>query len=181
MSVKRVLLTGILCLSLVLGFFQRGSAQAGNVCLILAYEEVQTFSNSECDSYAIGYGWLAVSPGLVKEFVKATSIDSAFWGDNVRLSLKPKDASRLWSPVDTRTTQDLGYTCPTGSVYRSKFRWNIGKLDPGTYNMWFFDELKHPVTDGMASCVDDQGQHLPNIIYSGTFIDNYTESITITP
>jgi hypothetical protein len=47
--------------------------------------------------------------------------------------------------------------------------------------MWFFDELKHPVTDGMASCVDDQGQHLPNIIYSGTFIDNYTESITITP
>ena len=102
MSVKRVLLTAVLCLGLVLGFFQRGSAQAGNVCRILAYEDVQTFSNSDCDSYTVGYGWLAVSPGLVKEFVKATSIDAAFWGDNVKFSVKPKDASRLWSPIDRR-------------------------------------------------------------------------------
>ncbi len=139
MSAKRVLLTAVLCLGLIFGIFQGVSAQTGNVCLILAYEDTQTFSNSECDSYAIGYGWLAVSPGLVKEFVKATSIDAAFWGDNVRLSIKPKDASRLWSAIDTRESAELGYFCPLGIDYRSKFRWNIGKLDPGTYNLFFED------------------------------------------
>lgn len=181
MSVKRVLLTTVLCFGLVVGFFQRGFAQTGKVCRILAYEEVQTFSNSDCDSYIVGYGWLAVSPGLVKDWVKATKIEVAFWGDNVKFSVKPKDAAKLWSPIDRRSSEELGYHCPTGPFYRVFFDINVGKLAPGSYNMWFFDELKHPVTDGTVSCVDDQGQHFPNIIYSGTFIDNYTEAITITP
>jgi hypothetical protein len=181
MSAKRVLLTAVLCLGLIFGIFQGGSAQTGKVCRIIAYEDVQTFSNSDCSSYTVGYTWVAVSPGLVKEFVKATSIDAAFYGDNVKFSVKPEDAAKLWSPIDTRASAELGYYCPTGLLYRSFFDINIGKLDPGTYNLFFFDTLSHPLNDGTVSCVDDQGQHFPNIIYSGTLIDNYTEAITITP
>ncbi len=181
MSVKRVLLTTVLCLGLIFGVFQGTSAQTGKVCRILAYEETQTFSNSDCDSYTLGYGWLAVSPGLVKEFVKATSIDAAFWGDTVKFSVKPEDAAKLWSPIDTRPSAELGYYCPTGLFYRSFFDIKIGKLDPGTYHLYFYDTLSHPLTDGTQSCVDDQGQRFPKIMYSGTFIDNHTDAITITP
>jgi hypothetical protein len=181
MPAKRVLLTTVLCLGLIFGIFQEVSAQTGKVCNILAYEDIQTFSNSDCDSYTLGYGWLAVAPGLVEEFVKATSIDAAFWGDNVKFSVKPEDAAKLWSPIDTRASEEFGYYCPTGLLYHSNFRMNIGKLDPGAYHLYFFDTLSHPLTDGSQSCVDDQGQHFPNTIYSGTFIDNYTDDITITP
>ena len=183
MSAKRVLLTAVLCLGLIFGIFQGASAQTGNVCVILAYEDTQTFSNSDCDSYTVGYTWVAVSPGLVKEFVNATSISAAFWGDNVKFGVSPEEAASLWLPMDTRDSAGLGFYCPnpTGLVYRAKFRMDIGKLAPGTYNLFFFDTLSHPLNDGTVSCVDDQGQHFPNIIYSGTFIDNYTEAITITP
>ena len=109
MSAKRVLLTAVLCLGLIFGIFQGVSAQTGKVCRILAYEDTEKFSNSDCNSYTVGYGWLAVSPGLVKEFVKATSIDAAFYGDNVKFSVKPNDAAKLWSPIDTRDSAELGY------------------------------------------------------------------------
>jgi hypothetical protein len=183
MSAKRSLLTAALCLGLIFGIFQGASAQTGNVCLILAYEHDQTFSNSDCDSYTVGYGWVAVSPGLVEEFVKANSISAAFYGDNVKFGVSGEEAASLWLPMDTRPSEELGYYCPnpTGLVYRAKFRMDIGKLAPGTYNLFFLDTLSHPLNDGTASCVDDQGQHLPNIIYSGTFIDTYTDAITITP
>jgi hypothetical protein len=181
MSAKRVLLTTVLCLGLIFGIFQGASAQTGTVCRILAYEDPQTFSNSDCDSYTVGFGWLAVSPGLVKEFVKATSIDAAFYGDNVKFSVKPKDASRLWSPIDRRSSEELGYHCPTGPFYRSFFDINVGKLAPGTYHLFFVATLRHPVTDGYQICTDDQGQHFPKIMYSGNIIDNGEGTITITP
>jgi hypothetical protein len=181
MSAKRALLTFVLCLGLIFGIFQGALAQTGKVCRILAYEDTQTFSNSDCDSYTVGYGWLAVSPGLINEFVNATSISAAFWGDNVKVGLSPEETANLWSPIDTRSSAELGFYCPTGLLYRSFFDINIGKLAPGTYHLYFFDTLSHPLNDGTVACVDDQGQHLPNIIYSGTFIDNYTDAITITP
>lgn len=180
-STQKVLLTSVLCLGLIIGIFRGVSAQTGNVCRILAYEDFQTFSNSDCDSYTVGYGWFAVSPGLVTEFVKATSINAAFWGDNVKFSVKPEDAASLWSPIDRRSSEELGYHCPTGPFYRSFFDINVGQLAPGTYHLYFFDTLSHPITDGTQICTDDQGQHFPKIMYSGTFIDNYTDDITITP
>ena len=126
----------------------------------------------------MGYGWAAVSPGLVKEFLKANSVTASFTGDNVNFAVTPQEAANLWSPIDTRPSAELGYYCPTGLFYRSRFRWNLGKLAPGTYNLLFFGTLRHPVADGTASCVDDQGHHFPNIMYSGT---NDTEStVTIT-
>ena len=182
MSAKRVLLTTVLCLGLIFGFFQGVSAQPGNVCLIFVGASSQTFSNTDCDGgYTAGYGWAALAPGLVNEFIKANSITASFTGDNiVNFALSPKQASNLWRPIESLGDDLIGAHCPNGLVYRSQFRWNLGQLAPGTYTLYFLDTLSHPINDGTVSCTDDQGHHLPNIVYSGTIFDN-VNTVTITP
>jgi hypothetical protein len=181
MSAKRVLFSAVLCLGLIFGFFQRGSAQAGNVCNIPQNGQDQTLSNSVCDTYTTGYGWSAVSPGLVKDFILATSITASFTGNNVNFAITPQQAAKLWGPIQIVEDEIDGLNCPTGLLYLTKFRWNLGKLDPGTYTLTFFDKFNHPVTDGSQICKDDDtGERLPIIIYSGTLLDN-VKTITITP
>jgi len=181
MSAKRVLLTAVLCLGLIFGFFQGGSAQPGNVCRIFPSGQDQTFSNSDCSSYWAGPGWAAVSPGLVNEFLVATSVTASFTGDNVNFAVTPQQSSNVWAPIEKVGDDLIGAHCPTGWVYRSQFRWNLGQLAPGTYTLKFLWTVRHPIADGTQSCTDDQtGQKLPIILYSGTFNDSET-TITITP
>jgi hypothetical protein len=181
MSTKRILLTTVLCMGLIFGFFQGGSAHTGNTCFIFALAgSERTFSNADCDNYTTGYGWVALSPGLVNAYIKATSNTAYFTGGNVTLALSASQAHNLWGPIQVQGDDLIGAHCPTGKVYQSQFRWNLGQLAPGTYTLHFVSTLRYPVVDGTQSCVDDDGQHFPLVIYSGTLADNI-QTVTITP
>jgi hypothetical protein len=181
MSVKRALLTAVLCLGLIFGIFQGASAQTGNVCRILPRGEDLTFSNSDCSSYWAGDGWIALSPGQVKEAVKASSVTASFYGDNVDFAVTPPGSSNVWGPILSLDDDFIGAKCPTGLLYRSQFIWNLGQLAPGTYTLKYLWTVSHPLYDGTVSCTDDQtGQRLPNIRYAGTLNDTET-TVTITP
>jgi len=182
MSAKRVLLTAVLCLGLIFGIFQGVSAQPGVSCRIRPFGEDQTFSNSACSSYWAGPGWAAVSPGLVNELIRASSITASFTGDNnVNTAITPKQASKLWDPIQSQKDDTIGANCPTGLVYGSRNRWDLGQLAPGTYTLKLLWTVRHPVVDGTHRCTDNQtGQRLPKIMYSGTLLDTET-TVTITP
>jgi hypothetical protein len=183
MSAKRVLLTAVLCLGLIFGIFQGASAKATpGPCRISVLRDQLSFSNHDCSSYYISPGWFALTPALVNVFIQASSSTASLTGDNnVNLALTTQQAANLWEPIQTLEDNIFGLNCPTGLVYLSDVKWDLGKLDLGTYTLKFFQTLSHPLIDGIGSCtVDQTGQGLSNIIYAGTQLDTET-TVTITP
>ena len=151
MSAKRVLLTAVLCLGLIFGIFQGVSAQAvpGPCRIHIVLFDTENFSNTDCSSYYISPGWFAVSPGLINEFIKASSSTASITGDNnVNFAVTPPQSSNLWGPIQSVEDDTLGANCPTGLLYGSQFIWNLGQLAPGTYTLKFFSTVSHPLTDG---------------------------------
>jgi hypothetical protein len=111
------------------------------------------------------YGWAAISPGLVKHYMK--SVDISFdlsIEDQTILTVSSEEASEYWGDI-TGYSISPEWPCPptkAGSV--AYWTYDLGTLEPGDYVLSFSRDLDSPLRD---PC-DLDGDGRPDIYYGGS-------------
>ena len=116
------------------------------------------------DELVLRSGWRACTPGLVTAFVKAAHVDLTINGD----PLYPEgDDTLYWDPIEPFEFEGCTVAPNGNQASVSRWRYPLGSLLPGTYEVYAHMWLDHPIIDGRDEDGDGQMD-----VYKGTIIEN---------
>ena len=89
-------------------------------------------------------GWGACTRGLVRAYITAAHYEWTLDGTPISLD---EETAQYFGPIEAVGPSD---TCVAGNgtLWASLWRYSIGTLDPGTYEISVHQWLDHPVIDG---------------------------------
>ncbi|MGE5463287.1 MAG: hypothetical protein ACM3PS_08025 [Syntrophothermus sp.] len=125
--------------------------------------------SADCDEIFFVWGWAAMTPGQVNEFLKGTR-DTLTLRDEVGNLLKvisPRDIAITWSEAYPIDPADLGVQCGMPKAWETDSVVSLGSLRPGKYTLTIERTFLHPVTDGFNACWME-GFKLPVSLYFGS-------------
>jgi hypothetical protein len=104
------------------------------------------------DELVLGIGWGACTPGLVQAW---TGVADYYWSMDGDLILSPKEAKAYWGPVESRGPNPY-CLIGAGNLWASSWRYSIGSLPVGDYEINLTYGPNHKMTDGADS--DEDGK-----------------------
>jgi hypothetical protein len=124
---------------------------------------------AQCEEIFFVWGWAAMTPGQINEFLKATR-DTLTLRDESGQVLKtigPAETAVSWGTPYPIDPADLGVECGMPRAMETDSVVSLGALGPGTYSLTIERTFTHPVTDGFNACWAE-GFKLPVSLYSGS-------------
>ena len=112
----------------------------------LFYPNGSTITVTPDQEIILGIGWAACTPGLELSFIKAVHLD---WTLSDQLVLPQDEVFQYWSEI--REVDPVpGYTCIAGDgrFWGASWRYPLGYLEPGSYQVHFLEWIAHPFIDG---------------------------------
>jgi hypothetical protein len=140
---KLVVISLLLCLAFALPP-ATGFAQSGDDSVVINPYQQDYVTVSTNDDLILGFGWAACTPGLVQAYITAAHYQWTLDGDPI---FSGEETAQYFGPI-----YPLGacHWCliGNGTGWMSSFRYSIGTLTPGTYEIRLLHRLDHPVIDG---------------------------------
>lgn len=127
------------------------SAQSSNQVFIFPGFQDEVTVTTE-DELILGIGWGACSPGLVTAWIHAADY---YWYMNGSLMLSAEETLPYWGPVEQRGPNPA-CLIGNGNLWAASWRYSIGSLPAGDYNINLIYGTNHKMTDGGDS--DGNGQ-----------------------
>ncbi len=113
-------------------------------------------SADSCMIIHFSSGWIATTPGLVKEYIGAISYEKFTLqkvGGPLIYNYESNKAFDLWLKPMALSPQDSGLVSPMPNLWMSY--WEVTpQLNPGNYVFHYEVTLRHPVNDGYHVVVD---------------------------
>ncbi len=125
--------------------------------------------SADCPQIFFVWGWAAMTPGQVNEYVKGTqdTITLRDGSGNVVQVIGPVDVTQSWGPAYAVDPADLGVDCGMPEAWETDSALSLGALARGKYTITVERTFVHPVTDGFNACWAE-GFKLPVTLYSGS-------------
>ena len=112
----------------------------------LLYPNGSTITVSPDQEIILGIGWAACTLGLERAFIETVRLE---WTFNDQLVLPHDEVFEYWSKI--REVDPVpGGVCiaGNGTFWGSSWRYSLGYLEPGSYQVHFLEWIAHPFTDG---------------------------------
>lgn len=148
---KNSLLITILLITSLLIMATPAFAQAGNQVEIFPSFQDEVTVTTE-DELILGIGWGACTPGLVNAWIHEADYHWYMDGSPI---LSAEQAANYWRPIEQR---ELNPACliGKGNLWTASWRYSIGSLPAGDYEISLIYGTDHKMTDGGDSDGDGQ-------------------------
>ena len=140
---KRIVVYLILCLACALASTSALAQSEDDSVLILPWKQDEITVSAD-QELILGWEWIACTPGLVQAYLTAVHPQ---WSLDDEPILSDEEASQYWGPIESRGEGD-GCLVGRGTTWGSSWRYSIGTLAPGVYEIRLLHWLDHPVIDG---------------------------------
>lgn len=171
---KHLLLLTILLLLATLTLTPGISAN-GEPVNILPYIDGAVYEIRTDQEAHIFLAWVALSPGLVQEYLNASHESYTLVGNGETVAISDAETKQTYGPIIEAPPEILGLECPRPLVAGTIFDYTLGHLEPGTYTLTRTATLDHPVNDAFHVCTF-AGQPAANTpsLYEGTRVSTVT-------
>ena len=116
------------------------------------------------DKIVLRAGWAACTPSLVKKLQKVSHIDITINGQ----PLYPEgDEALYWNPIEPIELEGCKIAPKGNKASVSEWRYSLGSLSPGIYEVYVHWWLDHAVKDGLDRDGDGKKDK-----YEGTLVEN---------
>lgn len=170
---KIVVISLVVCLGISLLFSAALAQSDDDIVVVHPYywdPSTPIYSNQ---TIVLGMGWAACRKGAVQMFLTAVQ---QYWSiDGVPVFSSDEDPNQYWGEIGERSYDPVNSACmgkPPDHIWGTSWRYTLGTLEPGEYEIFFDWWLDHPVTD----IADYDGDGRPDIIYE---LGDNTITITV--
>lgn len=125
-------------------------AQSNQVFVFPSFQDEVTVTTQ--DEIILGIGWGACTPGLVTAWIHAADYH---WSMDSTPILSAKQAANYWGPVESRGPNSA-CLIGAGNLWAASWRYSIGSLSAGDYEISLIYGTDHKMTDGGDSDGDGQ-------------------------
>jgi hypothetical protein len=135
-----------------------------------AVYEIQTDQEAH-----IFLAWIALSPGLVQEYLNASHESYTLVGNGETVVVSEAEIEQAYGSIIQAPPEVVGVECPRPLVAGAILDYNLGHLQPGTYTLTRMVTLDHPVNDAFHVCTF-AGQPAANTpsLFEGTRVSTVT-------
>lgn len=126
-------------------------AQTGDQILVSPPFQDEITVTTE-DELVLSIGWGACTPGLVKAWI---NIADYHWYKDGNPILSAAQATNYWGPIELRGPNPV-CLIGTGNMWAASWRYSIGSLSAGDYEISLIYGTDHKMTDGGDSDGDGQ-------------------------
>jgi len=146
---RLVVISLILCLAFALTsatvFAQLDAfSQSGHESFLIVPWAQDEITVSTHEELILATGWAACTRGLVQSYITAAHYQWNLDGDPI---LPDEETAQYFGPIEPRGEPEWCLV-GNGTVWGSSWRYSIGTLSPGTYEITLLHWLDHPVIDG---------------------------------
>lgn len=128
-----------------------------------------TYEVTTADVIVFNDGWAAGTPGLLKEYLKASHTSLVLTNDETHegFSLSDTQIAGLYGAIGHGPPDEVmwwpGLACPMPNLYYNDWQYVVGSLPAGHYTLVETWTLGHPVNDVFHTCTapDEDGNIVP--------------------
>lgn len=109
-----------------------------------------------CQDVIMFWGWIAIAPGLVREFTNVAQDTYTLKDSNGVIVgiVNPDEAEQYWTQPYAIDPIIYGLDAPMPKMWEADWEFSLGRLQPGTYTLHRITVLTHPVNDGTHVVID---------------------------
>lgn len=137
------LIVVLIVLSLSINLTTTVFAQTGDQILVIPYYQDEITVTTE-DELILAAGWAACTRGLVNAWINASYYQ---WYLDDQPILSAEEAFNYWGAIEPRGPNPY-CLIGTGNIWGSSWRYSIGSLPVGTYEISLIYGTNHKILDG---------------------------------